>query len=263
MRLRFHQLCLAGLASAAIGGGAALAGPALDDGAAGAAADPTDPAAAVAETGTPVEWGIGIRFRNVRAPQGLLELFVERAPGGTSNYGIGVDFVRRRGDIELQLGFEYERIEPPEGVWIERNTNVANDEVDYILSPESNNDKTLGWLTAEFTFLSHAKLAKGLALRYGGGAGVGVVLGELGRYDVRCAAGATNESPEPGCVPMQRGGTGTATSGTVLKYNLPPVFPVVNAILGLQLRPTAKMTINVEGGIRTFPFFGISGGYFF
>jgi len=38
---------------------------------------------------------------------------------------------------------------------------------------------------------------------------------------------------------------------------------VVNAIIGFQIKPTEKAVINIEGGIRTFPFFGFSGGYFF
>jgi len=41
------------------------------------------------------------------------------------------------------------------------------------------------------------------------------------------------------------------------------VFPVVNAIVGVQIRPMPKATINIEGGIRTFLFFGLSGSYFF
>ena len=72
--------------------------------------------------------------------------------------------------------------------------------------------------------------------------------------------------PEPGCVPGARlGGTGHASSDgnggprpRRSKYNLPPVFPVVNAIIGVQIKPTDKIVINIEGGIRTLPFFGIS-----
>jgi hypothetical protein len=247
--------------------GSSRAGPALDD---DKAAEP--PAGGGAEpvllptSAKPVEYGVGIRLRNVRAPKAMLELFVERAAGAVSNFGVGVDLVRRRGNVELQLGFEFEHIQPGEGVWIDSNANVAaGDEADYILSPKHNNDKSLGWFTIEFTFLNHAEINKNFAVRYGGGAGIGVVTGELGHYNVQCV-GATNSSPEPGCVPMERGGLGLPSpedGGRIVKYGLPPVFPVVNAILGLQIRPMPKMTINIEGGIRTFPFFGISGGYFF
>lgn len=270
MRFRFHKPCLATAVLVATATGSALAGPALDDDPAATPSPGGDPGIEgqpPAQAADKAEYGVGFRLRNVRAPKGMLELFVDRAPGGVSNVGLGVDLVRRRGNVELQLGFEYERIEPAEGVWIESNSNVANgDEVDYILSPDHNNGKSLGWFTIEFTFLNHAELSKNFAIRYGGGAGIGIVTGELARYDVVCASGATNEDPEPGCVPMQYNGTGLPSpesGGMIVKYNLPPVFPVVNAILGLQIRPMPKMTINIEGGIRTFPFFGVSGGYFF
>jgi hypothetical protein len=244
----------------------ALAGPALDDDKSATPAAGGAPAIA-ASAEKEVEYGVGVRLRNVRAPKGMLELFVESAPGGVSNFGFGVDLVRRRGNLELQLGFEYEHIEPTEGVWIESNSNVANgDEADYILSPDHNNNKGLGWFTIEFTFLNHAPISKNFAIRYGGGAGLGIVTGELARYDVLCAPGTTNDNPDPGCKPAQFGGTGLPGGdqpGMIVKYKLPPVFPVVNAILGVQIRPMPKMAINIEGGIRTFPFFGISGGYFF
>ena len=52
--------------------------------------------------------------------------------------------------------------------------------------------------------------------------------------------------------------------GALVKYDLgTPVFPVVNAVIGLQLKPTDHTTINLEGGIRTLPFVGVSSSFFF
>jgi len=64
---------------------------------------------------------------------------------------------------------------------------------------------------------------------------------------------------------MRFGGNGIYSDGGQIEvaYDLPPVFPVVNAILGLQIKPTEHMTINVEGGIRTLPFLGVSSSIFF
>jgi hypothetical protein len=61
------------------------------------------------------------------------------------------------------------------------------------------------------------------------------------------------------------GGQGTYSEGTETQvaYDLPPVFPVVNAIIGLEIKPTDHMTVNIEGGIRTLPFIGISSSMFF
>ncbi|MBL9017897.1 MAG: hypothetical protein JNL83_27170 [Myxococcales bacterium] len=250
----------------------AAAGPALDDGSPTSA---TDPAAAAGTPGaateeTPVEYGIGVRLRSVHVPQSILELFVERSAGGASNVGFGVDLVRRRGTVELQLGFEFERLQVGEGVWINKGDNVgAGDEADFVLSPEhAQGGDQLGWFTIEFTFLNHAVINKYLAVRYGGGAGLGIITGSLQHYNVICV-GATNNTPEPGCVPnsSQFGGQGQDSDGRAfqqpVKYDLPPVFPVINGIIGLQIKPTDKAVINIETGIRTVPFFGVSGGYFF
>ena len=251
--------------------GTAHAQAALDD---SSKATPTssDPAVAPPPPGdakSDVEYGVGLRLRNVRIPQAELELFMEHTPGGTSNVGFGIDLIRRRGNVEVQLGFEFEHIQPPEGVYIESGKNVAQgDAADYILGP-GRADSSLGWFTIEFTFLNHSQITKNLSLRYGGGAGLGIVTGSLQRIDMLCN-GATNSMPEPGCVPPALGGTGTPAPddpgpapGSKVKYDLPPVFPVVNAIIGLQYRPTPKITANFEMGIRTMLFIGLSGAYFF
>lgn len=230
----------------------------------------TDPAAAptiVDDFPAKHEYGVGIRLRQVFVPKGLLELFVERAAGGASNTGIGVDLVRRRGNLELQLGFEFEHVQPGEGVWINSGDNVAaGAQADYMLGPDQAG-KSLGWFSIEFTFLNHAPISDKVAFRYGGGAGIGFITGGLQKYDVTCVGGATNEMPEPGCVPQgvtsPSGNQGIAPAGAPNDYDLPPVFPVVNAIVGVQVRPTKKAVINVETGIRTIPFIGLSGGYFF
>jgi hypothetical protein len=223
----------------------------------------TDPAASptTLETTTPLEYGADLRLRRVFVPGWLLNLFIDKHPGGFSNTGVGVDLVRRRGNLELQLGFEFEHVQPNEGVWINSGDNVAGgDEADYLLSPD-HSGKEIGWFTIEFTFLNHAPINKYVAVRYGGGAGIGIITGALQKYDVPCN-GATNENPEPGCVPTALGGTAGAARGPN-DYDLPPVFPVVNAIIGVQIRPVPKAVINIETGIRTLPFLGLSAGYFF
>lgn len=249
-----------------LGASSAAWGQALDD--EGRPIPTTDPAASPAtlETKPAIEYGIDVRLRRVFVPQGMLGLFLDRVPGGASNNGVGIDFVRRRGDLELQLGFEFEHVQPTEGVYINSGENVAvGDQADYILSPEQAG-KDLGWFTIEFTFLNHAPISKYVAIRYGGGAGLGILTGGLQKYDVPCV-GATNENPEPGCVPQgvtsPSGQTGVAPAGAPNDYDLPPVFPVVNAIVGVQIRPAPKAVINIETGIRTIPFIGMSAGYFF
>ncbi len=233
---------------------------------------PTSESSSDASVGVPdpaadVHYGVGVRFRSVHAPKSFIEVGVDRAAGGASNLGFGLEVTRRRNNSELQLSMEFEHITPKEGVWIAKGDNVAaGDEADWLLEPKHapNGDK-LGWVTFEFTYLKHTPITKQIALRYGGGAGLGVITGKLWRYDVPCN-GATNDNPEPGCKPAQLFPTESGTSGNSrgpAEYNTPPVFPVINAIIGLQFRPVDQWTINVEGGFRTFLFFGVSTSYFF
>jgi hypothetical protein len=231
--------------------------------------DPRCPAVAATASAGEVEYGVGVRLRSVWVPKSVLEVFVTRAAGGAHNYGIGVDLSRRRGATELQLGFEFEHINVGQGVWINNGDNVAmGDEADYVLGPDDRigSGNQFGWFTMEFSFFNHAEITPWLAVRYGAGLGLGILIGEIDHYNIICAPGTTNASPEPGCVPPRFQGTGRYTEGqeTVVKYDLgTPVFPVVNAILGLQFKPTEHTTINLEGGIRTLPFIGVSSSMFF
>lgn len=266
--MRFATLGLISLTISALGS-TARAG--ASDG-----ATPTPTTDAAARPDTPdlatdkVEWGFDVRLRQVFLPSSIIGLFVERAAGGASNTGYGFDLVRRHGTLELQLGFEFEHVNVAEGVYINSGDNVANgDTVDFILSPD-HAPSNFGWYTVEFTFLNHAPINKYVAIRYGGGAGIGVLSGGVYRYDIACSAGATNSNVTPNCVPSfaPYNGQGTISpdhAGEMepAKYDLPSVFPVINAIIGVQIKPTSKAVINIEGGIRTLPFFGVSAGYFF
>lgn len=267
MRFRLPELCL-GTVLPTLLVGAAVANPALDP----ASAPASDPTLLSTEaTGAPVDYGVGLRLRNVRVPKALLELFVERSAGGASNFGYGVELSRRRGTVELQIGLEFDRITLDEGAWIQKDKPIPQNQADYVLSPEhAPGGEALGWFTVDFTFLNHATINKYLAFRYGGGLGLGILTGGLYRYDVMCHPSVVSADPDVGCRPMELGGPGLAVDENgnprrdgPVKYDLPPVFPVVNAIIGLQIKPTDKLVINVEGGIRTLPFLGTTIGYFF
>lgn len=209
-----------------------------------AAALPGNPTAAAPAAPT-VQWGLGVRARNVRLPQFVAELFVDRAPGSGSNFGLGLELVRRRGDVELQLGFEYEQLSMTKGIWIEKGKPIPENEVDFV------EFDGFGWFSLEATALLHTPLSKHFALRYGAGLGLGVLFGEVTHVDRGCT-----DSTVDSCTVETMG-------GAKIPYDLPPVLPVINAVFGAQIRPVENMTINVEAGIRTLPFLGVSGTYFF
>jgi hypothetical protein len=213
-----------------------------------AAADYADPNA--------TRIGVGLRVRNVMVPQGLIELFVERAAGGSSELGLGFEISRRRGSFEVQFGVEWDNIQVERGIWIDKGDTLPIDEADDVTFDHDGYFAwgTFGWVTAEVTFLNHSEIIKQLAIRYGGGAGIGIVRGEVRRTDVRCTG--TNENPG---VCMEVPGAENVNN----PYDIPPVMLIVNAIIGVQIRPIDNLFINIEGGIRTVPFFGMTAGYYF
>jgi hypothetical protein len=191
--------------------------------------------------------GLGIRMRNVRIPRSLLEVFVERAAGGSSNLGLGLELLRRKGNFEFQFGVEYEKIFITAGQWIDKGDMIPQDEADFVEFED------FGWVTAEATFLYHSEITPQFALRYGGGAGIGVLFGDIVRTDQVCTTTSVDSCNEkPG-----------AENVKTPYDSVPPVMLVVNAIFGVQIRPTDSIFINIEGGLRTMPFFGATAGYYF
>ena len=238
---RFVTLAAATVALCA-GVAGAHAQAALDD---DDSSSPT-PSSVSVPVGDKTSIGVGLRLRNVRVPQGLIEVFVSSAPGGASNFGFGLEVARRKGQFEVQLGLEYDSISIDKGIWIENGDTIPADEPDYVEFED------FGWVTAELSFLYHTPIIPQLSVRYGGGAGIGVLTGEIIRTDYRCVdTNPDNCQPSP-----------TATNDHK-PYDLPPVMLVINAIVGVQIRPTEEIFINIEGGLRTIPFFGTTAGYYF
>ncbi len=78
-----------------------------------------------------------------------------------------------------------------------------------------------------------------MAFRYGGGLGIGVMIGGVNRTDQLCTAD-TYES----CVDDPN------AENNDEPYNIPPVLPSLNGFVGLQVRPQKNIAINIDGGIR-------------
>jgi len=221
--------------------------------------DDDDTATPTVASPAKVEWGVGFRLRNVRIPKGLLELFVDRAPAGVSSTGFGIEGVRRKGNMELILGLEYEKLIPDGGtlsecqsdtagcIWIDKGDMIPQDEPDLV------EFDGFGWFTIDFTFAWRNQFTKQLALRYGAGIGIGIPFGKILRTDYVCTTsdpGSCFQKPNAEHLRDEEKG-------------VPPVLPVINAMVGLQFNPIEQVAINIEIGIRTIPYFGMSAGYFF
>jgi opacity protein-like surface antigen len=262
INLRSTGLTIGAALSVALASGTAHAGAALDDDKAAAVKDPTveqTPEQLLEAAEGDITYGVGLRLRQVWLPVWLLEHpFVQHATGGASNQGIGVEFTRRRNTFELTLGLEFEHLTVGPGPWLDNNKSIPGDEVDWVQDGGYNgNGKPFGWFTFDVTFINHIPLTKQLFFRYGGGAGLGILTGEVDHIDRHCATADFSS-----CA-LGAGGVDT-NGGAVIAYNLhTPVFPVITALAGLQFKPTPNVTINLEAGIRPLPFFGLSSAYFF
>jgi hypothetical protein len=239
--------CAAAALLAAVAGGAqnAQAQAALGDDDDDQPPPETQPT--LTEEADKAHFGVGLRLRGVFLPKGLIELFVERAAGGGNHLGLGLEVVRRKGNFEISLGFEYESLAATDGVWIDKGDEIPQDDPDLV---EFDN---FGWYGVDVSFIWQQELAKMVALRYGAGLGIGIISGDVLRTDYRCMSDDVNScSRDP-----------AAQNDRTPEDGIPPVFPIINFLIGVQIRPTDNIAINLEGGIRTLPFLGSTVAYYF
>ena len=183
-------------------------------------------------------YGIGLRARHMILLESMLELFMKDAPGGASNTGFGVELIREKGPMSFSIGFEYDPLLGTEGFYVDNDDAV--DRVRF-------ND--FEWWAVDINFMWQTGLIGDiLSLRYGAGLGIGLMRGEIRQDDQIC----TSSTPSDATCMADPAGEQNQLADT------PPVFPVVNAILGLQIRPIKTVAINIEGGLRTVPFFGVT-----
>lgn len=186
-----------------------------------------------------IQYGVGIRLRQVFLPESVIELFVQDAPGGGQNNGLGIEFIRQRGNMSFVLGLEWDKLHGTDGIYIDKGDAIPQDPVDYVRF----ND--FSWVAVDVNFMWQTNLVgEILSLRYGAGLGIGLLRGDIRQDDYVCTGTQTDT-----CAPDQNGLQDQIA-------DIPPVFPVVNMIVGLQVRPIKTVAINIEGGLRTAPFFG-------
>ena len=222
-----------------------------DDTAEGAGAIDEAQELAVVDAQPRSEWGVGLRSNVMIVPRGLLELFWEEVPGGLAKPGFGLEVTRRKGDLEIRFGLEYDSLSPSDGFFREKgggddagNVSSKTDFVDF---------EGFGWVTLDAAFVFHRVIAPQFALRYGAGFGLGILKGEVRQTDSICSS----DDIQNDCRENPNGAQVNDPA------DLPPVFPVVDLLAGLQYRPLDKLAINLEAGLRTAFYVGLGANYFF
>ncbi len=196
------------------------------------------------ERASEVQYGVGLRFRGLFVPRSAFEYFVEVAPSGVAQPEVGLEVIRRKGRFETALALAWAPLSPKDGVWL--------DEPDH--NPSLVEFDGFAWLSLDLTGVWAYPFDEYLALRYGMGIGVGVLLGTVRETDYECPDGRIDvrvcrQSP---------------TAEDVRKrIDMPPVVPVVNAVLGLRYAPSPQVAFNFDGGLQTAFFAGLSVDIFF
>ncbi len=191
-----------------------------------------------------VDWGVGVQARRIRVSQRTLRLFLDDSPGPVEQDGGALVFTRRGKSLELVIGLGYDPLDGIDGYYLEQNGDpTMSDTVSYIEFKEPM------WFTAEVTIVGHAQLHKVLGLRYGFGLGIGYVHGAVHKTDSICTG---TDLQRPGVC-----GPDPAGMNVDEPVELWPVMPVVNALIGLELRPIRSVALYVDAGLHTAPYVGV------
>ena len=192
-----------------------------------------------------IGWGMGAKVRRSFVTPYIQKLFLDDTPGSATMDGGGIDFARRTGSTEVVFGFGYDRLEAKQGYYLEKGGDpLVPGKVDYV---SFNHPNPAHWYTAEVTVTNHARIHKFLEFRYGAGLGIAVVRADIRKTDALC----TGPKIQQDCMldPM-----GVEVNK---RADLPPVFPIVNALVGLQLRPFEFLHIHIDAGLHTVPYISV------
>lgn len=186
-----------------------------------------------------VAWGFAAKVRRSWATPYVQKLFMGDTPGTATLDGAGFDFSRRSGDSEVVFGFGYDRLDAEQGYYLEKGGNpMAQGDVDFVTFQRPR------WYTLELAFVNHVRLHKFLELRFGGGAGLGLVRGSVRKTDAVCTSAELQRDCmiDPMAVEVNK------------PADIPPVLPVVTVLVGLQLRPFNFLHVHIDAGLHTVPY---------
>lgn len=190
----------------------------------------------------PIRWGLGVQARRSRVSVRLQKVFLDGTPGPATQDGGGVTFVRRTRALDIVLGFGGDQINPVDGYYLSTGGDpMESGDADLVEF-----DAKLKWYTFDISFIGHAKAHKVLAFRFGAGVGLGVIRG----HGYRTSAICTSNDLQNDCVTDPMGERQNERIDV-------PVFPVLNVLLGVELRPARWLAIDLDAGLHTAPYLGL------
>lgn len=225
------------------------------------------------------QFALGARVRGIWVTQTMLSPFLN-ASTNLQNTSLGIEFIYRRVKYDVVTSLDFSFISPDDGNYLSSGHDPAVD-THYVQF------RDLNFLSADVSIIGHTWLTRWLELRYGGGVGLGVVLGDVlltnnsdqctlaNAGDLRLChplgidlTAPTHEAQlkategQPG-QPLPPPGDTAGTPHRHVSADKPPVMAVVNIVLGFNFRLHRHVSAQVEVGFRDAIFFGVGAHYWF
>lgn len=207
------------------------------------------------------------RFRTVGIPNFLLNTFYDRHSAnwrdGQKNFAYGLEFVWRKiGAFELSVAAEYANLRMPQAWW--KEADKADSAADYV-------DFDLGLASLVFSGYWYWDVQKWFSPYVGGGLGLGMVLGDVTKYDPEQNSGCRASLEGGGGSGDRFGGDPCYADGEVdyendnkfereIEDDVWPVAPVVNVTGGTRFNIGRNGVVKLEVGFYDYLFAGISAG---
>jgi hypothetical protein len=242
----------------------------------GGAGEPDKPVTdtpTVAKTPVTSKFGVGLHIRAMFIHPWLLGLFFEESTP-LNSMGFGAEFVYRRGSFDIIGSIDFGFYSPTDGNYLEKGKNPAT-EVDYIQFDG------LNVLAFSVHFIKHHDILPWMSFVWGGGVGIGIVLGEMFRVSAgegcdsgtagdesRCRVrGMDPNNPDPWLNDPANQGTEDQDNPNSPKRwketDVWPVVPIVHLLVGFDFKISEQFSVRVDGGFRNAFYFGATGHWFF
>jgi hypothetical protein len=226
---------------------------------------------------TPTELGkyqLGARVRGIFVTHAMLQPYLA-ANTGTSmeSWAVGTEFIYRRRSYDVVTSVDFSWLDVHDG-------NYLGADHDPSLDTHYVQFRGLSFISADVSIIGHTKFSRWLELRYGGGLGLGAVLGDILLTNNGPQCTKQNAADINQCYPVgirlgqpdteqklkATEGTGVDTAQTPHRHvsnDKPPVMGVVNILVGLRFYPAPHWAITYELGFRNAIFTGLGVHYLF
>lgn len=220
---------------------------------------------------------LGLRARWLTVPGWAIAPYVDAHTELNAGWSVGLEYLYRRPAFDVVVSVDYSWLEARSGNYLGGGNDPAT-ETHFIRFDR------LSSISADVSLIGHWNLTPWMEIRFGGGLGIGGVLGNL--YQINSNSGCTKENAgdstvcypknvgpiqkvdeatvqkleSVGCTPdFANNGMDTPSHPCLRKVDTYPfnarVVPVLNVLLGLRFRAHKNVYIHVDGGFRLAAFY--------